>query len=568
VLNVTRRRIKIFTKELSTAKEIVDKYVEDVLSGAIPAGIHLKNAVARFINDYKRCDSGGEAEANGWEFREDAFNKVVQFIHKLKHFTGETSKKHFDLEPWQMFIVANLYGFYINGSRRFQTAYMEMARKNGKTALVAALALYHLLEDGEDGGEILFTANSLEQAGIGFRMVSGFALSFDPEEKIIKHRFKNLHHEKSLSFIKVLAADSSKLDGYNCSLGIVDEYHEAPTSRVRDVLRSSMGMRTNPLLPTITTAGFDKTLPCYDLRTMTVDILSGNKKDDSFFGIIFTIDEEDDWTDPKVWVKSNPNLGVTVKASFIEKQVLQAKNNPSDEVGVKTKNLNIWCDSAEVWIPDQYIIGATDKIYLEDFRDMECYSGTDLSSNVDLSASAFLFVKDDIYYFFVDYYIPRDTLHSRVHADIELYKEWAAKKYLTVTAGNVTDYDYITHDILRVAELADIRLIFYDKYNATKWAIQCQEEGLPVAEFSQTIGNFNSATKEFERLMLGGKVVIDTNPINRYCLRNVVLRRDLNGNVKPSKENDKKKIDGVIAMLQALAAYMKETSSYKGTQIF
>jgi phage terminase large subunit-like protein len=327
-------------------------------------------------------------------------------------------------------------------------------------------------------------------------------------------------------------------------------------------------MRTNPSLLTITTAGFDKTLPCFDLRTLTVDILSGNKVDDSFFGVIYSLDEEDDWTDPKTWPKSNPNLGVTVRPSFIEKQVLQAKNNPTDEVGVKTKNLNIWCDSAETWIPDQYIVGATDKIYIDDFRDMECYGGTDLSSNVDLSASAFLFVKDDNYYFFVDYYIPRDTLHSRVHADIELYKEWAAKKYLTVTAGNVTDYDYITHDIMRVAELADIRLIFYDKYNATKWAIQCEEEGLPVHEFSQTIGNFNSATKEFERLILSGRVVIDTNPINRYCLRNVVLRKDFNGNVKPNKENDKKKIDGVIAMLQALAAYMKITSEYKGTQIF
>jgi phage terminase large subunit-like protein len=552
---------------LNTAKEILDTYVGGILSGDVPAGVHLKNAAQRFIKDIERS-GGGEGGAS-WEFREDAFNKVVQFIYKLKHFTGESSKKHFELEPWQLFIVANLYGFYnLDGTRRFQTGYIEVARKNGKTALVAALSLYHLLADGEDGGEILFTANSLDQAKIGFRMVSGFALSLDPDEKNIKHRFKDLHHDKSSSFIRVLAADSSKLDGYNCSFGVVDEFHSAPTTSVRDVLRSSMGMRTNPLLLTITTAGFDKTLPCYDLRTVTTDILSGIKVDDSFFGMIFSLDENDDWRDPNVWAKSNPNLGVTVKASFIEKQVLQAKNNPTDEVGVKTKNLNVWCDSAETWIPDQYIMAATEKVYIDDFRDMECYSGVDLSSNVDLSAAAYLFVKDGIYHFFVNYYIPRDTLHARVHADIELYREWAAKKFLTVTVGNVTDYDYITHDMLRVAEDRDLIKVFYDKYNATQWATQCVDEGLPVQEFSQTIGNFNSATKEFERLILSGKVVIDNNPITRYCLRNVVLRKDFNGNVKPNKENDKKKIDGVIAMLQALAAYMKITSEYKGTQIF
>jgi phage terminase large subunit-like protein len=255
-----------------------------------------------------------------------------------------------------LFIIANLYGWYHkDGTRRFQTAYVEVARKNGKTALVAALALYHLIADGEDGGEILFSANSLDQAKIAFDMVKGFAIGYDPDENKVRHRYKDLFYDETSSFIKVVAADSTKLYGYNCSLGVVDEYHSAPDSKVRDVLRSSMGMRKNPMLITITTAGFDKNLPCYELRQVCADILSGNKIDDSFFGVIYSLDEKDDWKLPENWIKANPNLNVTVNQGFIEKQVQQALNSPTDEVGVKTKNLNIWCDSAVTRIPEEYI---------------------------------------------------------------------------------------------------------------------------------------------------------------------------------------------------------------------
>jgi phage terminase large subunit-like protein len=538
----------------------VQQYCDDVLSNHVASGIHLKNAVLRFRKDLERDDI---------EFREDAFIKVVNCTHKLRHFMGVHSKKYFEMQPWQKFITANIYGFYTkDGTRRFQTAYLEMSRKQGKTAYVAALSLYHLKDDNEDGAEILFAANSLDQSKIGFGMVGGFAHGLDPDEKILKQRFKDIHFEKTNSFIKVLAADSSKLDGYNCSFGVVDEYHSAPNSQVRDVIRSSMGMRENPLLITITTAGFDKSLPCYELRTVCTDILSGTKKDDSFFCVIYSMDENDDWKDPKNWVKSNPNLDITVKSSFLEKQVQQAINSPSDEVGIKTKNFNIWCDTATTWIPDEYIIKSTQKLNFDDFKGETCYIGVDLAAVVDLTAVSYLFEREGIYYFFTDYYIPIDTLKARVHADKELYKEWVQHKFLKTTSGNVTDYDYITHDLLHHHEECDINIIYYDKYNATSWATQATEQGLPLEQFSQTIGNFNIPTREFERLILCGKVVIDDNPITRYCLRNVELRMDFNGNVKPLKNSEKKKIDGVISMLQALAGKMEADRNFKGINIF
>lgn len=548
--------------------DVLNKYCQDVLSGVIPSGILLKAAVSRFLTDLQK------ASENGWYYSESSVTKVIDFIATLKHFTGKHAGKPFILQPWQIFIVANLYGFYNkDGSRRFQTAYLEMSRKQGKTALVAALSLYSLLADDEEAAEILLAANSKDQAKIAFNMVRAYAKGIDPEENKIKRFRSDIILRDSPAFIKTLAADSSKIDGYNCSVGIIDEYHSAPNSQVRDVIRSSQGMRVNPLLITITTAGFDKSLPCYELRTVCSEIISGIKKDDSFFGVIYSLDEGDDWRDPNVWIKSNPNLNVTVNYEFLEKQVQQAINSPSDEVGVKTKNLNMWCDSATTWIPDEYVIKATKKLDINDFKGEDCYVGVDLAANVDLTAVSYLFVKgtgeEAKYYFFTDYYIPTETLKVRnLHADKELYKQWANKGYLKTTSGNVTDYDYITRDILEVSEKTDIRKIFYDKYNANAWAIQCTEQGLPVEPFSQTIGNFNNCTKSFERLILGGRIVIDDNPITRYCIRNVELRRDFNGNVKPLKSSESKKIDGVISSLQALAAHIEESSNYKGIQIY
>ena len=559
----------------------VHDYINDVKTGKIPAGIHLRNAIKRFEKDLK---------SDKWVFDEKKYNKVVRFFAKLKHFTDVHAGKPFKLKPWQLFIIANLYGFYNKeGRRRFQTAYIEVARKNGKTAFMAGLSLYHLTDDNEGYPEILFAANSKDQAKIGFNMCKGFSDGFekdiDEDHRRLRRHHSDINYMNQVNgdpakyrdryivgFIKNLAADDSKLDGYNCSLGIVDEYHSAKNARVRDVLRSSMAMRLNPLLVTITTAGFDKTSVCYELRSICTDIISGEKEDDSFFAVIYSLDEGDDWHDPKVWMKANPNLGVTVYADFIEKQIQQAKNSPAtDEIGVKTKNLNIWCDSSSTWIPDDYIQNATKKLNVEDFRGQECYVGVDLASNTDLTAVSYMFERGGNYYFFYDYYIPIDTVKQqvkRVYADRDLYQKWVYGKHLKTTPGNVTDYEYITMEMLKVNEICPIEMVYYDKFNATQWAIQCTNAGLNLESFSQTIGNFNIPTREFERLMLAGRVVLDDNPITRYCLRNVELRKDFNGNVKPNKDSERKKIDGVIAMLQCLAAWFNLEKELKGTQIY
>lgn len=522
-------------------------YVEDVLNGKIVVGELIKLACQRFKDDLQRQDI---------YFNESVVDKAINFIGTLKHFMGKSSGKHFKLENWQQFIIANIVGWYWKdgNTRRFTSSYIEVSRKNGKTALAAALCLYYLIADGEDGAEVDLAANSKEQAKIAFEFCSSFSKQLDPKGKYLKPYRDNVQFALNNSKLKVFAADDSKLDGFNASFGLIDEYHAAKNSKVRDVIKSSMGMRNNPHLCTITTAGFDKTLPCYKLRSTSIEILNKLKTDDSMFIAIYSLDDKDDWTDKDNWVKCTPNLNVTVTSKYIKEQVQSAINNPSEEVGVKTKTLNLWCDVADVWLPESYIVKASKDIHLEDFRDCECYIGVDLSATSDLTAVSYLIEKDNIYYFKTDYYLPESALVDK--PDRETYKLWKQQGLITITTGNVTDYDYITNDIVAASNILNIQKIGYDKWNATQWAIHATEIGLPLEEYPQTMGNFNCPTKELERLILSGNTVIDNYEITRWCFRNVELKSDYNGNVKPNKGIKSKKIDGVIAIIQALGMYL------------
>ena len=530
-------------------------YAKGVIDGTIVSGGLMVMAAKRFFADL---------DDPRFDFRADVVNRAVKFITMLRHFTGKSKGKPFILEPWQAFVVANIVGFYWAGTdnRRFSSSYIEVARKNGKSSLAAALCLYFLIADHEGGAEVLLAANSKDQAKISFDMCRNYADSINNGQWLRAFR-ADIFFDKTKSKLKVLAADDSKLDGFNCSFGLIDEYHAAKTSRVRDVIKSSMGMRQNPHLCTITTAGFDKSGPCYGLRSVAVEILNGIKTDDEMFIAIFALDAGDDWTDESVWAKANPNLDVTVTTKYLRGQVQQARNNPSDEVSTVTKNLNQWMDTADVWIPEHYIIEATKEIDIGMFEGESCYIGVDLASTGDLTAVAKLIPHGGKYYVFVDYYMPSAALTER--PDREQYRLWKRMGLLHITPGNVTDYDYITNDMMALSERLDLYAVGYDKWNAVQWAIDATDKGLPLEEYSQTIGNFNKPTKELERLLLKGDVVLANNEITRYCFRNVVLKSDHNGNVKPNKGLERsKKIDGVIAIIQALGIYL-DTPHYEQT---
>lgn len=521
------------------------KYPVDVISGNVIAGKHIKKACERFFS---------LMDDDRYMFLEEKVDKVIRLYHHLRHFKGRHSGKPFLLEPWQEWIIASIYGFYnkSDGSRLTQTVYIEVARKNGKTALAAGIGLNALINDDEDGAEVYFAANSKDQVKISaWPLCSNFAKAFDPKEKYLKVYRDTINFDKTISWLKVLAADSTKLDGPNPSTFILDEYHAAKSNSLKAVLESGQGTRDNPLEIIITTAGFDKLGPCYELRTTATEILNGLKEDDSFFMAIYSLDENDDWKDEANWIKSNPNMDVTVKSSYLRKEVRKAMNTPSDEVNVKTKNLNMWCDSSDVWIPDDYILACSRKVDLDDFTTKDdCFAGIDLSSTSDLTCVSFMIPKDGKFYFKTLYYLPKEALETKKNK--EQYSEWVRLGFLKLTPGNVVDYDYILDDILSVDKRLYIVKVGYDSWNATQFVINATDKGLPMEPVSQSIGNFNRPTKEMERVILSGNVVIDNNPITRFCFRNVVMKLDHNGNTKPSKEYRDKKIDGVISMIEAM----------------
>jgi phage terminase large subunit-like protein len=540
----------------------VEAYISDVETGKIQAGNYIKQAIFRYKADLKE-----------YEFHQEEYTKCIEFIGLLMHYTGQFSGKHFELSDFQHFIIANIVGIYHRETnrRKYTMSYIEMARKNGKTAFMSALALYMLIADCAGAPEIVVCANTEKQAQIAFLMCHRFVKQLDKEENVFHiNRGKKITFDSNFGQLYVIASNSKGLDGFNCSFAILDEYHAATDTGAKDVIQSSMAMRENPHLAIITTAGFDKTAPCYELRNQCIDILSGVSSDESIFAAIFEHDKEDNLFDPSVWIKSNPNLGVTVKTEWLTDQSNKMKAFKSEESGIKTKNFNIWVDSSNTWINDKYIIDAqkrfTDEIKSAIWNeDTIAYCGIDLASTGDLTGASFLVKSDEYYYFSNRYYLPSETVRKAPY-NRDKYAKWVLAGFITETPGNVTDYDYILRDILAFGERCRIRKLFYDAYNATQFAINATAEGLNMVPYSQSLLSFNRPTKEMERLLLKQEVIIESNPVNTFCFRNVALKEDWNGNVKPIKTvNDANKIDGVIAMIMALAGYLSEPKyNYSG----
>lgn len=520
-------------------------YARKVVNGEVVVGKYVRLACQRYLDWFNREDI---------EFKEKKVDKVVNFINKLTHFQGKHNGKPFILSEWQVWIIANIFGFYYRGTNKrvIRNVYIEMARKQGKSALLAAVSLYCLFADGESGAEIDCVANSRQQARILYDLCDGFAANLDLKQKYIKRYRNQVKFPITKSFLQVLSSDASRLDGFNSSLFVEDELHAAKDSKLYDVLKSSQGMRENPLAICITSAGFDKFGFCYQMRTTCTEILQGIKSDDSQFSAIYSIDEEDDWTDESVWIKANPNLGITVSMDYLREQVQQAKNNSILEVSTRTKNLGQWVSSQDIWISNELLLESTEKVTIDD----RCYVGVDLAAVSDFTAVSYMQMRDGKYYFKTDYYLPQAALQD--NSNSTLYRRWKRQGYLKITDGNVTDYDYILADMLKMNDKVFIQKVAYDAYNATQWAIAATEKGLTLEPFSQGLWHFNQATKEFERLIKQGKIIIDDNPITRWCFANVMLKVDHAENVKPTKATNQQKIDGVIAMLQALGTYLEE----------
>lgn len=536
-----------------------NQYVEDVLSGRIIACKWIKLACQRYLDWFDRSDI---------YFDYEDVDKKIRFMQKLKLREGP----NFILLPYQAWIVASIFGWKYTDEdnlRVVNNVLLLTARKSGKSTFAAAIALVGAIADKEKSPEIAFIANSAKQAGMLFKYTSELANSVDPNKKIFRRMRSEIRIPLVNGKIDVLSSDTSRLDGRNDSMFIQDEGHEAKTFEIWNVLKTGQGARRNPLAISISTAGFNigSTYPLYNQWEYNCALLRGEYEDDTWASFIFQLDEDDDWTDETVWIKANPSLGVTVPYKYMRDQIRQAENTPSNEVSIKTKNLNMWCQSSDVWIQDKYMDAVMKRVDMEQLLDENITMGVDLSAVSDLTSFTLMFPPNpsraywpDKFIFKTYVFIPEEAIENSVNS--EYYKTWIRNNAALKTTGNVVDYDEILRLMKKETQPYYLLNVFYDQYNATQWAINATEEGMPLEPYSQSLGNFNKPTKFLEMLIKSEKCIIDTNSCVRWCFSNVELKFDYNDNCKPVKAgNDKsKKIDPVISIIESLGGWLNSPS--------
>jgi len=532
------------------------KYAQDVLSGEQVAGEYIYLSCKKFFELFDREDI---------EFRYEEVDKFINFCSKLKHYSGKCAGKYFKLEPWQQWVSAYIFGFYYkeSGLRVVNKVLLSMARKQGKSFFMAAIAIYELIIDGGPAAQCLNVASNVAQANLLFDMEKELCYSLDPSKKRFRLMRDTIKYPNKKSYSKVLPSDSNNLDGSSPSCFILDEAHAQKDSKLYDVLRSGQGFVTNPIAIVCSTSGFLLTGFLKVYRDTCIDILKGLKEDDNQASFIYELDEDDEWDDPEVWIKSNPNMNVTVNRKFIEDEIKAAKNNPALEVSVKTKTLNMWVQSQDIWLPDKLIIDSMQDLNKnEDLKSLElpeAYYGIDLSSVSDLTAEARCIEMDGKFYISVKAYIPHDSIDESPNS--ELYKQWIREGYLIQTSGNVLDVDKVVDDLYAENDNYSIVSVGYDKWQSLTLATKCTDLGINLEEFPQSIGAFSPFTKAFEIGLRNGTIILDYNPVLRWAFQNCTIKEDFNGNQKPVKAGAEQKIDPVIASIMAFGSYLKNCNS-------
>lgn len=527
------------------------KYAQDVIDGKIIASELVILACKRYMSWFERDDI---------YFDEESAERPVRFIAKLKHFTGKFKGQPFILQDWQEFMIYNIFGWIRKdtGTRLIRNAYIQISRKCGKTSLASAIGLYGLIADGEAGAEVTCVAPSAEQSRIAFKNASSYL------ESINKYRFfkalrGEIRFDRTKSRFRIMSSDANFGDGFNPSIAIIDEYHAMKDNDIPNVLVSGMGMRTQPLMLYITTAGFNLFSPCKKYRDMCEEILRGVKHDDTIFALIYELDKDDNIEDSKVWKKCCPSLGITVTDDYMRQQLTMMNNNPADEVHIKTKTFNKWCQSAAYWLPLSLLLENTKKVDITTVPE-KTYAilGVDLAATSDLTCVSCCYNVDGMFYFKSWIFIPEIALEESPNK--AMYKQWLKDGLIEVTPGNATDYDYVLNKILEINKYIKVVKVMYDSWNATQFTENAIQQRVKMEPFSQSLGNFNRPTKEFERLLRLGKVIIDDNEAVRWCFGNCTLKIDNFENVKPIKAGTKQqKIDPVISMLEALGGMINTT---------
>lgn len=540
----------------------------------------VRLAAARHLNDLKRAKRGG------WRFQFSAWhaNDVCGFIEKLPHVEGSWESQTISLEPAQVFWLVCIFGWRrkTDGRRRFTTVYIEVARKNAKSTLAAGVALYCLTCEGEVGPQIIIGATTGEQA----------KKVFSPAKRMVemtgdlREEFKVAAFSRSVTcyqnggFIQTINAKSKTQDGWNPHVAMLDELHAHKDRGLYDVVRSAFGARKNPLLWIITTAGYDVMGVCYEQRTLVTKILQGVVEVDHYFGIIYTLDEEekdeagkvirkaDDPYDPKVWIKANPLFGVSVNADEFEGYATEAKNSPESYGEFVTKRLNVWMRARKGHINVPAWLKCAGDVDLDELVSVPCWGGLDLASVSDMCSFRLVWKVGDRVKTWGRRYLPLEAIEPRTKQGNVPYQVWHRAGHLVATPGNVTDYAFIERDILWALETFNVQAIGFDPWNATDLVNRLLEKNAPMVLFRQGHGSFNGPMKELDRLYLKGLLDHGGDPILAWNASNVVARKDVNENIAPDKSRSQEKIDDYVALVMAIGmSSAAETNVYQSRGI-
>ncbi|MBM7314322.1 terminase large subunit [Streptococcus suis] len=486
-------------------------------------------------------------------------DRAVTFINNLSHTKGKWAGKRFDLLPWQEQIVRDLFGIVKeDGNRQFLTAYIEIPKKNGKSELAAAIALYLLYADNEASAEVYGAACDRNQASIVFDVAKQMVQMSRPLEKRSKimGATKRIVNYSNAGFYQVLSAETGTKHGLNVSGLVFDEIHAQPNRHLYDVLTKGSGdAREQPLFFIITTAGTDRNSICYELHTKALDILNGRKKDTSFYPVVYGLSDEDDWNDEANWRRANPSLGHTIGIDRVREAYQQALDNPAEENVFKQLRLNMWTSSSVAWIPEHVYAKGNHPIQYDSLKGRSCYAGLDLSSTSDITAFVLVFpprFEEENYIVLPFFWLPEDTLELRCRRDHVLYDVWERQGYIKTTEGNVVHYGFIEKFIEDLSEIYHIKEIAYDRWNATQMVQNLEGMGLTMVPFGQGYKDMSPPSKELYKLMMEGKIQHGGHPVLKWMGQNVVMRQDPAGNIKPDKEKSVEKIDGIVALIMGL----------------
>jgi phage terminase large subunit-like protein len=545
--------------------EQATKYAKDIVAGRIPACRYIKLACQRHLDDL----AASRAKAFPYKFDPTEAEKKLKLIELMPHTKGEWAFKRqlVTLEPWQKFGLACTFGWKkkASGKRRFRESYWEVPRKNGKSVIAAGVGISMFVLDAEFGAEIYSGATTEKQAWEVFRparlMVKRSPMLM--EAAGIEVNASNMNKPEDGSRFEPLIGNPG--DGASPSCAIIDEYHEHDSAALYETMLTGMGARRQPLVLIITTAGANIEGPCYDKRRQVIEMLEGTVPDDELFGWIFTIDEGDDWTDPAVLAKANPNMGVSVYREYLESQQQKAIRTARFTNTFKTKHLNVWTSAKTGFYNLEKWRACEDKtLTAEQFEDQSCTLAFDLARKLDMNSMARLYTREidglrHYYSIAPKFWVPEDTVRDTDNKRMaERFQAWVNAGLLEETQGAEVDYREILAEALDVNRVSPVDASPIDPHGATALGHQLDDEGLSPITVTQNYTNMSAPMKELEAAIASGRFHHDGNPIMTWCVSNVIAKY-LPGNddvVRPIKQGEDNKIDGAVALIMAIGRAM------------